>query len=181
MGLPKRWELVVDAERSVTRAPATRSDETIEAAVLLKRVIHAGSLQERSGWSVATEFGTLLPGDDEEDHYGMTGALIASLQLERLTVHCNVAAARNPAGHEQWFGGVILEGSAARDVRPVVEITLEHEAGSDIDSYSSLLGAIWQRADNLSFDAALRGIREQGSWSYEGRLGFTWSFTFARM
>jgi hypothetical protein len=181
VGLPKDWELVMDAERAVTRAPATPDDETFDTAVQLKHVVHAGSLQERSGWSFATEFGALLPDDNEEDHYGVTAALIGSLRLEQLTVHCNVAAARNRAGHGEWFGGIILEGNTARPVRPVAEARIEHEAGSDTSAYSSLLGAIWERSDNLSFDVALRGIREEGSWSYEGRIGLTWSFEFARM
>lgn len=179
-GLPERWEFVVDVERAVTRAPGTRDDRALDAAVLLKRVLHEGSLQNRRGWSFATEFGTLIPSDDDADHFGMTAALIGSLRLERLTFHCNASAERDRTRHGAWSGGLIVEGSPHRGVRPVAEATFEHGTGEDADAFSSLLGAIWERADNLSFDVALRATREAGGWSYESRIGLTWSLAFAR-
>jgi hypothetical protein len=61
-------------------------------------------------------------------------------------------------------------------VRPVAELTFEYERGTDTRSAGALVGAIWERGDNLNFDMAVRAVREDHEWSYEGRIGFTWAF-----
>ena len=65
-------------------------------------------------------------------------------------------------------------------MRPVAELTFEFEEGPDACNLSGLVGAIWRHMDNLSFDIAIRVIREGGAWSRQGRIGITWAFAVAR-
>jgi hypothetical protein len=179
-GLSSRWEAVIDATRAISRSAATRDVETFESAVLLKGVIREGALQEATGWSVATEFGVLLPTRQLDDHYGATFALIGSRRDERKVIHLNAAVARNRDGNAEVFAGVIVEAVTRAPVRPVAELTFEFEEGRDASSLSGLVGAIWRHMDNLSFDFAIRAIREGGAWSRQGRIGITWAFAVAR-
>jgi hypothetical protein len=179
-GLSSRWEVVIDATRAISRSAATRDVETFESAVLLKGVVRPGALQDATGWSVATEFGILLPTRNLDDEYGTTFALIGSRRNERMVIHLNAAIAQNRDGNAELFSGVILEGATQAPVRPVAEITFEFEEGPDTSRYSALLGAIWRHMDNLSFDIAIRAIQEGGAWSHQGRIGLTWAFGVAR-
>jgi hypothetical protein len=52
-------ETVIDATRTITRSPDEHDAETFEAARLLERILRHGVIQERTGWSIATEFGVL--------------------------------------------------------------------------------------------------------------------------
>jgi hypothetical protein len=95
-------------------------------------------------------------------------------------IHVNAGIAENRDGNTELFSGLIVEGWTGAPVRPVAELTFEHERQADRRSAGALLGAIWERAENFSFDIAVRAIREDHDWSYEGRLGLTWAFAFAR-
>lgn len=178
-GLSERWELVIDATRATERFSAPQIT-TVESAALLKGVLREGSLQDASGWSVATEFGVLLPTHNADDDYGATAALIGSMQGRRATLHLNAAVARNRDGENEIFGGVILEGVVDGPLRPVTEVTFEAVDGDDSHAFAGLVGAIWERRDTLSFDIALRAVRAASAWSYEGRIGLTWLFAVDR-
>lgn len=178
-GLANRWELVLDGSRAMTRSAGEASSETVESALLLKRVLRDGVLQERTGWSVATEFGVLFPTIHADDDVGATVALLASQEVGRTVVHVNAALAQNRDENTELFGGVIIEGNTGAPVRPVAELTYAYERGTDARSTGALIGAIWDRRDDLSFDVALRASREDHEWSYEARLGVTWSFEIA--
>jgi hypothetical protein len=78
------------------------------------------------------------------------------------------------------FGGLILEGSPDAVVRPVGELTFTFEDEADARSYTALVGAIWRPADTVSFDVAVRAIREDRTWDYQGRIGVTWAFAVVR-
>jgi hypothetical protein len=175
-GLANSWEAVLDASRAITRSANENDIETVETALLLKRVLRAGVLQEQAGWSVATEFGVLLPTVNVDDDYGATLALIGSRAMSRALIHANVGLAQNRDGNTELFSGLIVERVASASVRPVAELTFEYERGTDTRSAGALLGAIWERAENLNFDIAVRAVREAREWSYEGRIGFTWAF-----
>ncbi len=95
-------------------------------------------------------------------------------------IHVNAALAQNRDGNTELFSGLIVEGAASAPVRLVAELTFEYERGTDARSVGVLLGAIWERGENLSFDLAVRAIREDQDWSYEGRIGVTWAFLLAR-
>ena len=179
-GLSSRWEAVIDATRAISRSAATRDVETFASAVLLKGVVREGALQDATGWSVATEFGVLLPTRNLDDDYGATFALIGSRRDELTMVHLNAAVAQNRDGNAALFSGVILEGITQAPVRPVAELTFEFEEGPDIATHSALVGAIWRHMDNLSFDIAIRAIHKDGAWSHQGRIGLTWAFGVAR-
>lgn len=179
-GISPDWELVIDATRAVTRSSTTRNVETLETAALLKGMLRNGALQQNSGWSVATEFGMLLPTRNADDDYGATLSVIGSFESQQTVLHLNGGVARNRSGNMELFSGVILEGTGAAAVRPVAEVTFEFEDGSSNRIVSTLLGAIWRRSDRLSFDIAARAIHEADAWSYEGRIGLTWSFALAR-
>jgi hypothetical protein len=175
-GLANSWEAVLDASRAIARSANENDIVTVETALLLKRVLRAGVLQEQAGWSVATEFGVLLPTMSVDDDYGVSLALIGSREMSRALVHANVGFAQNRDGNAELFSGLIVEDVASAPVRPVAELTFEYERGTDTRSAGVLVGAIWERGDNLNFDMAVRAIREDHEWSYEGRIGFTWAF-----
>jgi hypothetical protein len=178
-GLANNWEAVLDASRAITHSANEDDSETVETALLLKRVLRAGVLQEQAGWSVATEFGVLLPTVNAEDDYGATWALIGSRHISRTLVHANAGLAQNRDGNTELFSGLIVEDVASVPVRPVAELTFGYEPWTDTQSAGALVGAIWQRSENLNFDMAVRAVREEHEWSYEGRIGFTWAFALA--
>jgi hypothetical protein len=111
---------------------------------------------------------------------GVTCALIGSREIGAAIVHVNAALAENRDGNAELFSGVIIEGTASTPVRPVAELTFERERGTDARSIGALLGAIWEREEDLTFDIALRAVREDHDWSYEGRIGLTWAFALTR-
>jgi hypothetical protein len=178
-GISERWEMVIDATRATQRFNPARIT-TIESAALLKGILREGSLQDADGWSIATEFGVLLPTHNADDDYGGTAAVIGSMQGQRAILHLNAAVARNRDGENEIFGGVIFEGVVAGPVRPVAEVTFEAVDREDSHAVAGLVGAIWESRDTLSFDVALRAIRAASEWSYEGRIGLTWLFAVDR-
>jgi hypothetical protein len=180
VGVAAGWETVIDASRAITRSPHDHDIETVEAALLFKRIVRDGVLQEQAGWSIATEFGVLLPTVNADDDYGATWALVGSRGMGGTMVHVNAALAQNRDGNTELFGGLIVEVLAGALVRPVAELTFQYERGSDTRSGGALFGAIWERGENLSFDMAVRAVREDQAWSYEGRIGVTWAFALAR-
>jgi hypothetical protein len=179
-GLADRWEAVLDASRAIAHSPDEHDIETVETALLLKHVVREGVLQEQAGWSIATEFGVLLPTVNANDDYGATCALIGSRGMGRTMIHVNAAVGENRDGNTELFGGLIIEGVSRAPVRPVAELTFEYERGTDTQSAGALLGAILEGGENLSFDIAVRAIRDDHEWSYEGRIGLTWAFALAR-
>jgi len=179
-GLADGWEGVLDTSRVIAHVPHESDTETLETALLLKRVLRAGVLQEHPGWSVATEFGILLPTVNADDDYGASFALIGSGAVGRTVIHMNAGLAENRDGNAELFSGLIVEDVASTPVRPVAELTFEYERGTDARSAGALVGAIWERAENLTFDLAVRTVREDHEWSYEGRIGVTWAFALAR-
>ena len=179
-GLADGWEAVIDAARAITRSPDQPDIETVEAALLLKRILRDGALQEQAGWSIATEFGVLLPTVNADDDSGATWALIGSRDMGRTMIHVNASLAQNRDGNTELITGLIVEDVASGPVRPVAELTFGYERGTDTRSAGALLGAIWERGENLSFDTAVRAVREDEAWSYEGRIGVTWAFAAAR-
>lgn len=171
---------MLDTARAITHSPNEHDVETVETALLLKHVLRDRVLQGQAGWSIATEFGFLLPTVNADEGYGASLALIGSREMGRAVVHANAAVAENREGNTELFGGLIVEGVSSSPVRPVAELTFEDERGTDTRSAGALLGAIWERDEALSFDVAVRAIREDHDWSYEGRIGVTWAFAVAR-
>lgn len=174
-GFAERWELVLEGRHFVQLGgrisePRLRVEDT---ALSVKHVLRDGTLQERSGLSVATEAGALLPTVNDEPGVGAEWALIVSQRWTDLTVHVNGAVAWTRAHEPGAFAGAILEGHDAWPVRPVAEVFFESERGS-APTLSGLVGAIWRVRHGLALDAAVRRARAGGVATTELRVGLTW-------
>ena len=138
-------------------------------------MLREGSLQEKPGPSIATEFGVLLPGIN--DQHG-TGAVLNGIVSQRWdwgTTHLNVQVELTRQQHVDYFLDTIVEGPHDWVVRPVTEVFYE----SDVSLFrtgSALVGAIWQAQDNIAVDFGLRGARINGQTAGEIRAGVTFAF-----
>lgn len=176
-GFAERWEAVLEG-RHLIQLGATIEEPRLrveDAALSVKRVLRPGSLQGRSGASVATELGALLPTVSGAHAVGAEWAVIVSRRWPALTAHLNAAAAWTRARAPGAFVGAILEGHDAWRVRPVAEVFVEAERGS-APTRSGLVGAIWRLREGLSLDVAARRAREGRVGTTELRVGFTWAF-----
>lgn len=176
-GFADRFELVLEGRHLIQledqgSEPRSRIED---AALSLKSVLREGSLQERSGVSVATELSALLPSIDGGGGAGGELALIVSQRWPDLTVHVNGAASWTRAHRLGLFGGAIFEVHDAWTVRPVAEVFVESER-DQATVVSGLVGAIWRVRDGLSFDTGLRLGRAGGVTTTEVRAGLTWGF-----
>jgi hypothetical protein len=176
-GFAERWELVLEGRDFVhlgnaAPSPRVRVDDN---ALSLKAVLREGSLQDKTGISVATELSALLPAINGDSGAGAEATVIASQRTEAVTVHLNGAAAWTRAHAAGWFAGLIAEGHDAWAVRPVAELFLEGEGSLPV-TVSGLAGAIWRVRDDLSLDAAIRLARAGGVDTKEVRAGLTWAF-----
>jgi opacity protein-like surface antigen len=173
-GFAERWEMVLQTEML---SPITGGGQpSIQATgAFLKYVIVPGVLQEKSGVSIATEFGPLLPGVNADPGVGFSWAGIVSQRWDWGTAHFNVEANLTRDHQAEAFGGVILEGPATWKVRPVFE-TFYDKVWNETESRSVLVGAIWQVDHNLAFDAAYRYATVNGHAVNEIRAGVTFAF-----
>jgi len=172
LGFAPNWEAVFQA---LGRFPFGQPDQSFsvgDAGVSLKHVLREGSLQDKSGPSVATEFGVLLPGVGTEPGVGATVSGIVSQRFEWTTIHLNAAATLTRDQHADGFLGAIIEGPSTWKVRPVAEIFYENELGT-ARTVSGLVGAIWQVNDTLSFDIGFRHALVGGQSANEVRAGLT--------
>lgn len=173
-GFAPHWEASLTGQDVHGLSPGSRGSALTGNAAFLKTVLHEGSLQEKPGPSIASEFGLLLPGINGESGTGGHIAGILSQQWPALTVHLNLAVNVTREQHGDLFLDAIVEGPRDWSVRPVAEIFHEREfGGARIDS--ALIGAIWQVRDNLSFDIGLRGARSDGHSQGELRAGVTFA------
>jgi len=142
------------------------------AGAFLKHVLQPGSLQDKSGPSVATEFGVLLPDSTGNSGVGASLAGIVSQRWDWGSVHLNAETALTRDHHADLFLSAIIEGPSKWSVRPVAEFFVEREFGQ-FNTVSALVGLIWQVRDNLSFDVALRHALTNGRPVDEVRAGLT--------
>jgi hypothetical protein len=131
------------------------------AGAFLKHVLQPGSLQDKSGPSVATEFGVLLPDSTGNSGVGASLAGIVSQRWDWGGVHLNAETALTRDHHADLFLSAIIEGPSKWSVRPVAEFFVEREFGQ-FNTVSALVGLIWQVRDDLSFDVALRHALTNG-------------------
>jgi hypothetical protein len=174
-GFAKNWEAIVQGQ---IQTPLSSPDPVSLAATgaFLKHVIREGSLQDKTGPSIATEFGLLLPGINADQGVGASWAGIVSQRWDWGTIHLNVQTALTRDQHADLFVGAILEGPSAWKLRPVAEIFYERELGQS-ESVSGLVGMIWQVNDKLSFDVAARHALTNGRPVNEVRAGLTFGFS----
>jgi hypothetical protein len=141
----------------------------------LKYVIVPGVLQDKSGISVATEFGPLLPGLNADPGVGFSWAGIVSQRWDWGTAHFNVETNLTRDHQAEAFLDVILEGPSTWTVRPVFE-TFYDKVWTQGESRSVLIGAIWQVDHDLALDAAYRYAIVDGRPVNEIRAGLTFAF-----
>lgn len=173
-GLSEGWEAVLEGQG---QTPLSPSDPTSlrAAGAFLKHVLQPGSLQEKTGPSVATEFGVLLPDSTGNSGVGASLAGIVSQRWDWGTIHLNAETAFTRDHHGDVFLGSIIEGPSTWTVRPVAEFFYENEFGKS-ETISGLIGLIWRVRDNLSFDIGLRHAVTNGHPVNEVRAGLTFGF-----
>ena len=177
-GFAPGWEAVLEGMTAHNLKGGVGGTSLIDNGAFLKGVLREGVLQDKSGPSVATELGLLLPGLRDDRGTGASLAGILSQRWPWGTVHLNAAAALTRQQHADLFVSTIIEGPHDWPVRPVAEIVYEREFGR-AETKSALLGAIWQFRENLALDIGLRGGRSNEHVLGEIRAGLTFSFAVA--
>jgi hypothetical protein len=173
-GLSEGWEAVLQGQGQTALSPSGPTSLN-SAGAFLKHVLQPGSLQDKSGPSVATEFGVLLPDSTGNSGVGASLAGIVSQRWDWGTIHLNAETALTREHHGDIFLGGIIEGPSQWTVRPVAEVFYENELGKS-ETISGLIGLIWRVRDNLSFDVGLRHALTNGHPVNEVRAGLTFGF-----
>jgi len=173
-GLSETWEAVFEGQGQTSLSPSGPTTLTA-AGAFLKHVVVPGSLQDKTGPSVATEFGILLPDSTGNSGVGASFATIVSQRWDWGTIHLNAETAVTRDHHGDVFLGAIIEGPSAWTVRPVAEIFYENEFGKE-ETFSGLVGLIYRVKDDLSFDVAVRHALTGRHPVNEIRAGLTFGF-----
>ena len=173
-GLSEGWEAVLEGQGQTPLSPSGPTSLTA-AGAFLKHVLQPGSLQDKTGPSVATEFGVLLPDSTGSSGVGTSLAGIVSQRWDWGTIHLNAETVLTRDHHADLFLGGIIEGPSKWSVRPVAEFFYEKEFGQS-ETISGLIGLIWRVRDNLSFDVGLRHALTNGHQVNELRAGLTFAF-----
>lgn len=173
-GLTADWEAVLEGIGQTPLSPPGPTNLTA-AGAFLKHVLVPGSLQDKTGPSIATEFGVLLPDSTGNSGVGASLAGIVSQRWEWGTIHLNVETVLTRDHHADVFVGTILEGPSTWTVRPVAEVFYENEFGK-AETLSGLVGLIYRVRDNLSFDIAVRHALTNRHPVNEIRAGLTFGF-----
>ena len=177
-GLTKDWEAVFEGR---LMAPLSSSDSPsfTDGGAFLKHVLRPGSLQDKTGPSIATEFGVLFPDSTGSSAFGASWAGIVSQRWDWGTVSFNLQTQLTREQHADLFVSTIVEGPHTWTVRPVAEIYYENEVGQ-AQTLSALIGLIWQVRDNLAFDVGVREATTNGRPVNEVRAGVTFGFPLIR-
>jgi hypothetical protein len=173
-GLSEGWEAVLEGQGQTPLSPSGPTSLTT-AGAFLKHVLQPGSLQDKAGPSIATEFGMLLPDSTGNSGVGASLAGIVSQRWDWGTIHLNAETALTRDHHADLFVGGIIEGPSKWTVRPVAEFFYEKDFGQ-FETVSALVGLIWRVRDNLSFDVGLRHALTNGHPVNEIRAGLTFGF-----
>lgn len=151
-GFAEDWEAVLEGQAEHLSRQRSR---LTEAQFDIKGVLREGSLQEKEGWSLATEGSVLLPGIHADAGAGFELTGIASNRWDWGTIHLNIAAELTRDQRLGTFIGAIIEGPDDWPVRPVAEINYQRAFSTDEET-SVLLGAIWKVKDLLALDLGFR-------------------------
>jgi len=179
-GFIKNWELVLEGRVEHPLAPAEDTQtQLVGNGLFLKGVLREGSLQDKSGPSVAVEFGPLLPGIMDEQGWGASFLGIVSQRWPGGTIHFDLGIARAREHHNDLFVGTIIEGPYDWTVRPVAEVVYEREFDVT-ETFSILAGAIWKVSDDLSFDFGMREAWVNRQPVTEIRAGLTFAISMQK-
>lgn len=168
-GFADNWEVVLEGEGDHFK---DGHSQLSEAALSVKTVLRDGSLQDKTGVSLASEASILLPGIGAENGAGLEWTGMASERFDWGTVHLNLAAILTRQQRGGVFAGAIAEGPGDWPVRPVAELNYQREFGAE-EEYSALVGAIWQVNDRLAFDLAYRHGEIDSRPDEQVRMGVT--------
>src|SRR5258706_3229776 len=127
-GLSEGLEAVFEGHGQTPLSPLGPTSLTA-AGAFLKHVLQPGSLQDKTGPSVATEFGVLLPDSTGSSGVGASLAGIVSQRWDWGTIHLNTETALTRDHHADLFLGGIIEGPSKWSIRPVAEFFYEKEFG----------------------------------------------------
>jgi hypothetical protein len=176
LGILPRTELVADFVLARPFEPeATATYAVVDTDVFAKVLLRKGVLQDESGPSIALEAGPLLPEYHGQDGFGASANLILSERWKWLILHLNNEAQLSRSDLDfEWTSGLIGELASGFEVRPVAELSWSRD-GAGLNTYSALVGAIWQAANGLDLDAAGRIATVDGQQVYEARFGLTWA------
>jgi hypothetical protein len=176
-GLGGSTELVIDADLYVALDKLGRGVSRVSLLgddLLLKHVFREGTLQGKTGVSVAAEGGVLTPEINGITGLGASLDVITSYQGSWGTIHWNEWFELTRDHHPDLFTGAILEGPHEWVVRPVAELFYDKDFMAD-QTGSVLIGAIWTVRETLAVDFGARGARAGSAYVSEARLGLTWS------
>lgn len=180
-GISEDREIVLEGKLNtlLDTEPGDHRTSLEDTGLFLKQVHRAGSLQDGTGPSIASECGMLLPTIHGESGTGAKCAGIVSQRWSMATVHVNAALFLDRKHDWNRFLGAIVEGPDAWTVRPVMELFAERGANGS-RANSALVGLIWRAQENLSFDLGVRRARSDGENVSEVRAGLTWAFAMGK-
>lgn len=170
-GFAKNWEAVLEGKVQ-TPLSSNEPPSLTDAGLSLKYVLREGCLQDKSGPSIATEFGTLLPGIGADAGTGGTWATIISERWDWGTIHLNLQPSLTRDHRAELFVSTILEGPSKWKVRPVAEVFFDEKFDQETE-VSGLVGLIWQARENVAVDFAVRAASVNGRPVEEIRAGVT--------
>jgi hypothetical protein len=170
-GVLEGWEAVLEGQVQTKLSPPA-SPSLSAPGMFLKNVLRPGSLQDKTGPSIATEFGVLLPESQGQTSFGASLAGIVSQRWGWGAIHLNGAVALTREHHADLFLDTILEGPSKWPVRPVAEVFYEREF-RQAQTISGLAGLIWQVKDDLALDFGVRHALKNGHTVNEVRAGLT--------
>src|SRR5215475_14705058 len=112
-GYAENWEAVLEGQFENPLSPAGPASLTA-AGAFLKGVLREGSLQDKTGPSIATELGVLLPDSQGPSQFGASqfGASLAGIVSQRWdwgAIHLNGVAELTREQHADLFAGMIIE------------------------------------------------------------------------
>lgn len=168
-GFADDWEVVLEGRNNIFARGGAQVSDT---AISLKNVFREGSLQDKDGVSLGSEFSVLLPGIRTDDGAGLEWVLLASERRAWGAWHINIGPELTHEGRGAMVMGGILEGPEDWPVRPVAELRFEKTFGGE-ELFAQLIGAIIPVRDGLAFDIAYRHAHEGGRPDAQIRAGVT--------
>src|SRR5258708_15208974 len=117
-GLSEGWEAVFEGQGQTPLSPQGPTSLTA-AGAFLKHVLQPGSLQDKSGPSIATEFGVLLPDSTGNSGVGASLAGIISQRWDWGTIHLNAETVLTRDHHPDLFLGGISEAPSKLSILPL--------------------------------------------------------------
>jgi hypothetical protein len=153
----------------------------IDPALSVKGILREGVLQEKTGVSIATELGLLLPSTEtDQRRFGFEATGIASAKLGPFTFHLNAGlGVSRSTGDLTGIWGLIGELPLGNGLRLVGELDGEKpRRGSQTDS--GLMGVIWQPwpSKNVAFDVGVRRTFT-GVPTWQVTMGVTFAFSLS--